>query len=100
MGLVTCSAGFLLSENHPFLGASPDTYAFDPSSSNHFGLVEIKCPYKYRDHTPEDAAQKPDFCCKVSAEKAVEIKRKHPYFAQVQGQLAITERKWYFNRAY
>ena len=69
MCLVTCSAGFLVSENHPFLGASPDAYAFDPSSSNQFGLVEIKCPYKYRDLTPEDAAQQTDFCCKVSAEK-------------------------------
>ena len=92
--LVTCSAGFVVSEEHPFLGASPDAYVFDPSSPNQFGLVEVKCPYKYRDLHPEDAAQQTDFCCKLSADKVVELKRKHQYFAQVQGQLAITERKW------
>ena len=97
-GLVTCSAGFVVSEEHPFLGASPDAYVCDPCSPNQFGLVEIKCPYKYRELQPEAAAQQTDFCCKLSIDsngtKAVELKRKHPYFAQIQGQLAITERKW------
>lgn len=78
-------------EQHPYLGASPDVYVF----VNQFGLAEIKCP---RDIPPEDASKKTDFCCKLSIQtngaKVVELKRNHPYFAQIQGQLAITERKW------
>ena len=44
MGLVTCKAGFVVCEPHPFLGASPDAYVFDPSSVCQFGLTEIKYP--------------------------------------------------------
>ena len=41
--LVISSAGFVISQSYPFLGASPDGYVYDPSSSEPFGLVEIKC---------------------------------------------------------
>ena len=27
-------------------------------------------------------------------EQVMELKRKHPYYSQIQGQLAITDRKW------
>ena len=30
-GLVTAKSGFVVCEGHPFLGASPDGLAFDPS---------------------------------------------------------------------
>lgn len=83
----------ILSWEHP-----PDAYVFDPSFVSQFGLAEIKCPYKYRDITPQDASKQTDFCCKLStrcdATTVVELKRTHPYYAQIQGQLAITERKW------
>ena len=97
-GLVTCSAGFVVSEEYPFLGASPDAFVYDPSSTNQLGLAEIKCPYKYRELHPEDASQQTDFCCKLSTRsdgtKVVQLKRRHPYYSQIQGQLAITDRKW------
>ena len=47
---------------NPFLGASPDAYIYDPQSDNNYGLVEIKCPYKYRNNSPMDAAKETDFC--------------------------------------
>ena len=66
--LDTCRAGFVGCEEHPFIGASPDAYVFDPSSVNHFGLAEIKCPYKYRELTPIDASKHLDFCCKLATQ--------------------------------
>ena len=96
--LVTFRAGFVVCEEHPFIGASPDAYVFDPSSINQFGLAEIKCPYKYRDLTPIDASKHSDFCCMLAIQSdrmsIVELKHTHPYYAQIQGQLAVTQRKW------
>ena len=96
--MVVCKAGFVVCEEHSFLGASPDAYVFDPQAENQYGLVEIKCPYKYRGYSPIEAARQPDFCCSVNngqdSRPSVELKRSHVYYIQVQGQMAITERKW------
>ena len=45
---VMSNAGFSISEDHPFLGASPDGYVYDPNAMESYGLVKVKCPYKYR----------------------------------------------------
>ena len=96
-GLIAVSAGFVVCEEHPFLGASPDAYVNDACSVDQFGLAEIKCPYKYRDLPPEDAASNSDFCSAVSVQagrKVLQLKQNHQYYSQIQGQLAITERMW------
>ena len=96
-GLIAVKAGFVICEEIPFLGASPDAYVNDPTSVDQFGLAEIKCPYKYRDLSPQDAAMNPDFCCSLDNEggvRSLQLKRGHTYYSQVQGQLAITERRW------
>ena len=78
----------------PFLGASPDGAAYDPSNQYHpFGFVEIKCPYSARDKTPLEAAANPSFCCS-STSSTLTLKRHHAYYAQIQGQMAIGERPW------
>lgn len=96
--MIVCRAGFVVCEEHPFLGASPDAYVHDPQSSVEYGLAEIKCPYKYRNLSPVDAARASDFCSKVitnqDGRSSVELKRTHTYYSQIQGQMAITERKW------
>ena len=96
-GLVAAKSGFVVCEEYPYLGASPDGCIHDPGSVDQYGLLEIKCPYKYRDKLPEDAAAQSDFCCSTSKEAGVDVlklKRGHVYYSQIQGQLAITERKW------
>ena len=96
--MVVCRAGFVVCEEHPFLGASPDAYVHDPQSTDQYGLAEIKCPYKYQNISPVDAAKESDFCTKVVTKKdgrySIELKQTHVYYAQVQGQMAITDRKW------
>ena len=78
------------------LGASPDGAVYDPSSlSQPFGFLEIKCPFKHRIVTPQEACRDPTFCCTYSSTaQHVVLKRSHPYFAQVQGQMAIGNRPW------
>ena len=48
--------------------------------------------------TPEDACTQPDFCCTLESRADgtmnARLKRSHNYFAQVQGQMAITGRHW------
>ena len=43
--LFCCRSGFIVSDEHPFLGASPDAVVYDPDTDDPFGLAEIKCPY-------------------------------------------------------
>ena len=66
----------------------------DWSAINPFGLVEVKCPYASRNRTPFEAASCGNFFCEVDQQGNLNLKRNHPYFCQVQGQMAITERKW------
>ena len=94
-GLLVEEAGFVVCEQHPFLGASPDAYVNDPTAADQFGLIEIKCPYKYRDCLPEEAARNSDFCCTLASDRrSLQLKSSHEYFCQVQGQMAITNRQW------
>ena len=96
--IVVCKAGFVICEEHPFLGASPDAYVHDPHAEDTYGLAEIKCPFKYRNICLNEAAKESDFCSKIvstpEGRSALELKHSHAYYAQVQGQMAITGRKW------
>ena len=79
------------------MGASPDAVVHDPSSTEQFGLAEVKCPYSCRHLTPIDAAESSDFCSAVEVDTSGERHLKlneHMYYSQIQGQMAITERHW------
>jgi len=98
VNIVVCKAGFVIHEEHPFLGASPDAYVHDPQAENMYGLAEIKCPFKYKDIYLNGAAKESDFCCKIvtmsEGRSLLQLKHSHAYYTQVQGQMAITGRKW------
>ena len=36
--LYACRSGFVICEDHPYLGASPDAVVYDPTSAEQFGL--------------------------------------------------------------
>jgi hypothetical protein len=94
--VVVAPCGFFISKSHPFLGASPDGAVYDPSSLNQpFGFLEIKCPYKHKNVTRQDACRDPTFCCTLSdTTHQIVLKKTHLYYAQVQGQMAIGNRPW------
>ena len=97
-GITVCKAGFHICEHYPFLGASPDGCIHDPTCVQMFGVLEVKCPYKYRFESIDVAATNADFCLAVvdksDGSHCVELKTSHMYYSQVQGQLAITERQF------
>ena len=85
-------AGLTVNPLWPYLGASPDGKVYDPSEpESPFGLLEIKCPYSLKDKTINQAAAANN-CYVESRNSKFYLKRNHRcgYFAQVQGQLALT----------
>ena len=98
VGLYCCKSGFVISKEYPFLGASPDAVVHDPHSRDAFGLAEVKCPFPCRSVTPFEACSSPGFCSSLTSnsngERTLQLRCSHIYFAQIQGQMAITERNW------
>lgn len=87
--------GLVLSTQHRYIGASPDGVVFDKSAKPHFGLLEVKCPYSpfTKSLSVEDAAAQENFCLEVVG-GSLRLRKNHPYFWQVQGQLAVSNMKW------
>lgn len=81
-------AGLFVRKDYPFLGATPDGVIDED------GLVEIKCPYVGR-----NSAIKPGKMFSFltyNANKEVTIKTNCHYYAQIQGQLFLAQRKYCF----
>lgn len=98
-GLTVGPSGFFVCEEYPFLGATPDGTVYDPTNTvQPFGFLEIKCPYSHRDRTPAEACKMPGFCCQLDNQsdgsQRLKLRRNHPYYAQVQGQMAVGDRPW------
>lgn len=97
-GLYYCKSGFVISKNHPYLGAPPDDVVHDPTSEHQFGLAEVKSPYSRRHLSPLDAADSANFCSTVevdsSGKQYLKLKKTHIYYSQIQDQMAITEWSW------
>ena len=77
--------GFLIHPDAPWMGASPDGIVFDPNGEPVFGLVEIKCP---------NVASYVDCPYIMSSGGNHKLRKTHPYFWQVQGQMLISGCHW------
>lgn len=84
-------AGLFINTELPHLGASPDGLVSCKCCGE--GLIEIKCPYKYRDRHPATVADK-EFCLQPMSNGDLCLSRGHNYYVQVQGQLAICNREY------
>ncbi|XP_070391024.1 uncharacterized protein [Dermacentor albipictus] len=85
----TC--GLLVNPAFPWLGASPDRIAYDPTEQS-YGVVEIKCPYSLRDHKAS-ALVNTDFCS-IIRDGVPELKRDHQYYHQLLGQMGVSQLRW------
>jgi len=56
------------------------------ATNEEFGIMEVKCPYKYCDSSIEMACQDLSFCLRVENNE-MRLKRTHNYYFQVIGQL-------------
>lgn len=86
-------SGLVVNYMYPHFGSSPDGFVYCKDFEEPEGLLEVKCPYKYRFQTPEEAAQHSDFCCTIVNDK-LKLKETHHYYYQIQGQMAICTRPW------
>ena len=58
------------------------------------GLAVVKCPHTKFHVTPLEACSDPTFFMEKVSDTECKLKRDHPYYAQVQGQLGVTGAKW------
>lgn len=80
------NVGLVINPKYPYLGASPDGLLH---SSNETALVEIKCVYNKEKLTLNELCEKrANFCLRKEGEKFM-LKKEHPYYTQMQGQLAV-----------
>ena len=83
--------GFFVHADEPYLGASPDGLVTVEDCET--GCLEIKCTFAHQYHTiPEACEESAFFLEKTSA--GIQLKRNHPYYYQVMGQLGVTGLKW------
>lgn len=90
-------SGLVINQDVPFLGCSPDGNVIDPIFHPQFGILEVKCPYNYREVTPKEAANVDcSFCLQFTdtAIPALHLRKDHGYYNQVQGQITITGAHW------
>ncbi|XP_065182559.1 uncharacterized protein LOC135813389 [Sycon ciliatum] len=89
-GLVVMQCGYV--------AASPDGIVFVPTQplTSQMGLLEVKCPYSHRHHSPQDACMEsgsnPFYC--TWSDGGLCLRRQHDYFYQVQGGMAVAEVQW------
>ena len=77
-------AGLHINSKWPYLGASPDGLLDDGES-----IVEVKCPYSSREQ-PITTVTVPFL--EKGEDGELKLKENHIYYAQIQGQLLVTER--------
>ena len=88
--------GLAVSTDYQYIGASPDGVVFNKSANPHFGLLKVKCPYSAftKSQSGKDAATQEKGFCLEAASGSPRLRKDHPYYWQVQGQLAVTGMQW------
>lgn len=83
-GLDVRSCGLFVSEQFPFLAATPDGLVEED------GILEVKCPYSGREQHIMVGKLFPYLT--EGKDKQLELKQGHRYYDQVQGQLYIAKK--------
>ncbi|KAJ8965260.1 hypothetical protein NQ314_004250 [Rhamnusium bicolor] len=86
-GMEVFSTGLWL-EECGYIGASPDGFVGEDA------LIEVKCPYKYKSVSLEDALRNDKtYIIYKNEEGDITVNTKHVYWDQIQGQLHITNKE-------
>ena len=86
---ISC-CGFVVSAEHPFLGASPDALIQCDCCGQ--GVVEIKCPLCANQMSFVEAADRVGtFCLSELSEGTLKLKCDHSYYYQCQLQMFVTK---------
>ncbi|XP_034021212.1 uncharacterized protein LOC117505777 isoform X2 [Thalassophryne amazonica] len=93
------NCGLFIDPERPWLVGSPDGIVTDTQTGQRLLCLEVKCPHKHKDRTVEDACREdPHFCLSLQDNEGQEpraapvycLKTSHPYYTQIQCQLAVT----------
>ena len=87
-GFSCTKAGLIINPLYPHLGASLNGFVSRSCCGN--GLVEIKCPYSVKDDYPDVLRMKPKTFLNEHG-----LVMTHKYYTQVQGQLLVSEEKYW-----
>ena len=90
----TTRSGLVICQTNGCLACSPDDWVEDGNVEDTHGILEYKCPYASRDITPAEACKTKGFFCTLDENNSIRLKHNSNYYYQVQGGLAITNRKW------
>ena len=82
----TYSVGLVINPSAPHLGCSPDRRVYDPSESDPWGLLEIKCP--------QNAEYAGCQYLRRTSQGLYQLKKSHQYYVQVLTQMALTGCTW------
>ncbi|KAI3353982.1 hypothetical protein L3Q82_018541, partial [Scortum barcoo] len=91
--------GLFIDARRPWLAASPDGIVKDKRTGQWLLCLEVKCPYKHRNNTVEQACREDrNFCLEIQDQDerqpgeapVYHLKKSHSYFTQIQCQLAVT----------
>lgn len=88
------SCGIFIDKEKPIFGASPDGLIECDCCGK--GVLEVKCPYKYRGLKVENAAKLENrkWYLAYDANEQLIVNKDHPVYSQIQGQMKITERSY------
>lgn len=71
--------GFIINDQHPWLGCSPDGYVLSENK-----IIEIKCPYAGKENCLNEIIHKVNYL-----DSNLKLKKNHPYYTQVQLTMTI-----------
>ncbi|CAJ0945190.1 unnamed protein product [Ranitomeya imitator] len=83
------ACGLFIHPTKNWLAASPDGIVKDKRTGETLNVLEVKCPYKHREHTIREACKDRNFCLTLNGDSYA-LKRQHAYFTQVQCQMAVS----------
>lgn len=83
-------AGFFVSTNIPYIGATPDGIVSCKCCGK--GIIEIKCPFCLKDKSLDQIGS--GFCLDKADNGQFFLKRDHQYYYQIQMQLNVTQVKY------
>ena len=82
------STGMRVSNDDPWLAATAD--GVYTCSCHGQGVLEIKAPYRWRAHNPEEAVEDEDFYL----DRSFNLKTSHQYYCQIQIQMHVYNFSW------
>uniref|UniRef100_A0A1A8G6W1 Zinc finger PHD-type domain-containing protein n=1 Tax=Nothobranchius korthausae TaxID=1143690 RepID=A0A1A8G6W1_9TELE len=83
-GLMVSTCGLVVQPSEPYLGSSPDGIVTCTCCGK--GVVEIKCPYKYRESL-QGSTEDPKFCL----DNSLVLKPTHTYYYQIQLHMFVCD---------